>query len=220
MSVGNWGAKVAAEALLKISKCARWLLAALALAVQMAQPAAAQDDAEYVSAHANAGRYAFLPDIFIDLERGWETYHRRYAASAIRVCSTSELNCLFGATFRVVWPKACDFYDIGERWEAGEGEDAVASEVVSSFTRRGRHSITYHYVMRTEGVDDFLYIVMPTRGLIGVIHDPEERGVLASRAADETLLAELSRAGSDTADGFAVSYLAGGANVEVCESIY
>lgn len=184
--------------------------------------ASAQDAGDVDRQYENAGRYAFLPNVFIDLERGWEYNRRRLSASRISLCSTAELNCFDGSTFHVVWPKACDFFDIGDRWEVefSDGEERIVSEVVGTFIRRGRHSASHAYLLRTDGVNNFLYVLIPRYGLAGIVHDPEERGILPDKVVDEAFLAELASGISETSEGFIASYLVGGANVEVCNSIY
>lgn len=160
-----------------------------------------------------AGRYAFLPGVFIDLNVGVE-YGGPRGPTLVRPCHSENLNCLRGQLFEVAWSKDCRLYYVGQEWESG----GIKTKVVSTFTKRIRHGTTIYFVGVTEGNDRSLYLFQNRRGLTGIVHDIAPEGRLADRAADEEFLARLSGGNRYLDHGMTISHYVGGGRFGTCDS--
>ena len=163
-------------------------------------------------------RFAFLPNIFIDLERGIEVNRAMMGPGVVRDCSTSGMNCLTGATFNIAWPKMCGPYQPGQRWQlpSGTSKPRAEFEVLSDYTLTGGLVSVDRYLVSASTSDDVLYIFETSKGLVGIAEDPAKTGKLAKSASDSNLLAALQRREERTADGYLVSHLVGYGHVGTC----
>jgi len=152
------------------------------------------------------GKHAFLPYIFIDLDRGLEIENIFKSVSRIKSCNSDAYNCLNGKIFRLAWPKNCISILVGDTWANG----SISTSVISTYQKTIRHGRRERFISRTEGVRDSLYLLDKRFGLVGVIHDPARRGTLASLADNGQFLEELNSGGSrKIKGGYLISDLVG-----------
>ncbi|GGD54541.1 hypothetical protein GRI62_04045 [Erythrobacter arachoides] len=183
---------------------AAFLLCALVVATV---PVQAQDD--------TTGRVPFLPHVFFELQDG-RVYSdgRLRSPEAVRNCSTETMNCIASEPFTVTWPTNCQFSGVGDQWQVGEIETSVVSEMTE---RRHLYDAVLQ-IGRTTGRNNELYFFEQRRGLVRIVYDPRQRGILANLATDADFLDELSRGPNITQDGFLVAKRVGSELLGACNT--
>lgn len=157
-------------------------------------------------------KFAFLPYVYLNVSSGYEVDGIFNRTTIVRSCSTGLFNCLNGNLFKLSWPKACRVFPLDGVWGIGETQ----SKVVGNFIKQVRHGKAHMIIVATDGVKDRLYILKNGEGLVGIIYDPSNRGILLEEITDDTLTEQLSMGRTKLNNGYVVSYLVGFDTVGEC----